>query len=131
MKNLRSAQLVVESRVENGLTFDLIHAPKQVLKKYGEILKVKLPLKSSLCDSIKLSEKDIEEETLQDLLEKEAKTNTLSFFACIFGESSSIVKELRNIFLPKLASIKVNSLQIIKTFSKKLIPDLKMKFVLK
>ena len=107
MKNLRSAQLVVESRVENGLTFDLIHAPKQVLKKYGEVLKVKLPLKSSLCDSIKLSEKNFEEETFKDVLEKEAKTNTLSFFTFVFGESSSIVKRLRKIFLPKIPSIKV------------------------
>ena len=107
LKNLRSAQLVVESRVENGLTFDLIHAPKQVLKKYGEVLKVKLPLKSSLCDSIKLSEKNFEEETFKDVLEKEAKTNTLSFFTFVFGESSSIVKRLRKIFLPKIPSIKV------------------------
>ena len=107
LKNLRSAQLVVESRVENGLTFDLIHAPKKVLKKYGEVLKVQLPLKSSLCDSIKLSEKNFEEETFKDVLEKEAKTNTLSFFTFVFGESSSIVKRLRKIFLPKIPSIKV------------------------
>ena len=43
--NLEARGLELEKEVVNGLTFVKIHIPRPVLRKYCEILKLKMPLK--------------------------------------------------------------------------------------
>ena len=107
LENLKRNGLKIETHTlknSENVIFYLIYAPKRVLEKYAEILKMKMPLKSSYCESVKLTEK---QEDVLGKLEKEAKESTLSFFSCIFGESSPIVEKMKSTFLSNLGKIEV------------------------
>ena len=102
LQNLRKEGLKVETKNLEGsdFNFDLIHVPKRVLERYGEILKMKMPLKASYCDTIRLSEKDIEDQ------DKETKLTFLTILVKIFGESSALVTKYKSTFIPNLSSLK-------------------------
>ena len=116
LQNLRKEGLKVETKKmeDSDFRFDLIHVPKRVLERYGEILKMKMPLKASYCDTIKLSEKDIEDQTIREVLKKETKLTFLNILVKVFGESSALVTKYKNTFIPKLSSLKEN---LISSFS--------------
>nr|XP_023017814.1 anoctamin-2-like [Leptinotarsa decemlineata] len=44
-------ELEFEPQEPNGLNFVKIHAPKEVLRRYSEILKLRMPMKEELCDN--------------------------------------------------------------------------------
>ena len=54
LKNLRKEGLKIETRQleDSDVVFDLVFAPRRVLECYAEILKMQMPLKSELCDSV-------------------------------------------------------------------------------
>ena len=108
LQNLRKEGLKVETKKmeDSDFRFDLIHVPKRVLERYGEILKMKMPLKASYCDTIKLSEKDIEDQDIREVLKKETKLTFLNILVKMFGESSALVTKYKNTFIPKLSSLK-------------------------
>ena len=108
LQNLRKEGLKVETKNLEGsdFTFDLIHVPKRVLERYGEILKMKMPLKASYCDTIRLSEKDIEDQDIKEVLKKETKLTFLTILVKIFGESSTLVAKYKSTFIPNLSSLK-------------------------
>ena len=108
LQNLRKEGLKVETKKmeDSDFRFDLIHVPKRVLERYGEILKMKMPLKASYCDTIKLSEKDIENQDIREVLKKETKLTFLNILVKLFGESSALVTKYKNTFIPKLLSLK-------------------------
>lgn len=110
LQNLRKEGLKVETKKleSSDFSFDLIHVPKRVLERYGEILKMKMPLKASYCDTIKLSEKDIEDQDIKEVLKKETKLTFLTILVKIFGESSALVTKYKSIFIPNLSSLKEN-----------------------
>lgn len=108
LQNLRKEGLKIETKKleDSDFRFDLIHVPKRVLERYAEILKMKMPLKASYCDTIKLSEKDIEDQDIREILKKETKLTFLTILTKIFGESSALVTKYKNTFIPKLSSLK-------------------------
>ena len=108
LENLRKEGLKVETKKLEGsdFSFDIIHVPKRVLERYGEILKMKMPLKASYCDTIKLSEKDIEDQDIKEVLKKETKLTFLTILVKIFGESSALVTKYKSTFIPNLSSLK-------------------------
>ena len=108
LQNLRKEGLKVETKKleSSDFSFDLIHVPKRVLERYGEILKMKMPLKASYCDTIKLSEKDIEDQDIKEVLKKETKLTFLTILVKIFGESSVLVTKYKSTFIPNLSSLK-------------------------
>jgi len=107
IQNLQKRGLKVKTKRDSNLVFDLIYAPKQVLERYAEILKIKMPLKASYCDAVRLSEAEDDENF--KLFEKQAKEKSLSCLSsCLsmcFGESSAIVRKFRKIFMSNLGEI--------------------------
>ena len=85
LQNLRKEGLKIETKKleDSDFRFDLIHVPKRVLERYAEILKMKMPLKASYCDTIKLSEKDIEDQDIREILKKETKLSFLTILTKI------------------------------------------------
>ena len=75
IQNLQKRGLKVKTKRDSNLVFDLIYAPKQVLERYAEILKIKMPLKASYCDAVRLSEAEDDENF--KLFEKQAKEKSL------------------------------------------------------
>ncbi|XP_047098037.1 anoctamin-1-like isoform X1 [Schistocerca piceifrons] len=55
-KNLiqEGLELEYEKPEPNGLVFIKIHAPMEVLRRYGEILKLRMPMKEDLCQVLKI-----------------------------------------------------------------------------
>ena len=108
LQNLRKEGLKVETKKLEGsdFSFDLVHVPTRVLERYAEILKMKMPLKASYCDTIKLSEKDIEDQDIREVLKKETKLTFLTALTKLFGESSALVTKFKSTFIPNLSSLK-------------------------
>ena len=108
LQNLRKEGLKIETKTlkDSDLIFDLIHVPKRVVERYGEILKMKIPLKASHCDTIKLSEKDIEDQGIREVLKKETKLTFLNILSKVFGNSSSLVTKYKSTFIPNLLTLK-------------------------
>ena len=72
MKNLTEEGLEVETSnfsEDSNILFDKIHSPKDVLRRYGEILKMKMPIKSFYRNARKISAETNIEGT--DMLEQE------------------------------------------------------------
>ena len=76
LQNLQDEGLEVESHhFSDNVVFYKIHAPLQVLKKYGELLKIKMPIKRKYCNARKLSAEISIEGT--DMLEQEMTLHEL------------------------------------------------------
>ena len=108
LDNLRKEGLKIETKKldDSDLVFDLIYAPKKVIERYGEILKIKVPLKTSLCDAVKLSEKSEKDHSTDQMLAKDDHSSMLNILSRLFGKSSSVAEKCREIFNPDLPTLR-------------------------
>ena len=108
LENLKKEGLKIQTRKldDSDLVFDLICAPRRVLERYAEILKIKMPLKTEYCDTVRLTETASDDELLVDHFKEETKSvlDRLSFF---IGNSDTL-QMIKDTLVPSLERIKVN-----------------------
>ena len=109
LENLKKEGLKIQTRKldDSDIVFDLICAPRKVLERYAEILKIKMPLKSECCDTVRLTETASEDELLKDHIQEETKS-VLERVSYFLG-SSETIQMIKDTLIPSLERIKVDS----------------------